>query len=103
MVGEVQHRIGTMRVGLFIAALSVGLPAFSATLEKLTVEEMAQQSTMIVRGRVTGCSGETRGSIIYTRCGVAVSETWKGTARTQVDFLVPGGRVQKLTQTFTGA
>jgi hypothetical protein len=92
-----------MRLAVFILGLSVCVPAFAATLEKLTVEQMAQQSTMIVRGRVTGCSGETRGAIIYTRCGVAVSETWKGTPKSNVDFLVPGGRVQNLTQTFTGA
>ena len=57
---------------------------------------------MIVRGQVTGCNGEARGSLIYTRCGVAVSETWKGTPSTKVDFLVPGGSANGLTQTFTG-
>ena len=80
-----------MRLAAFIFGLSLYVPAFAATLEKLTVEQMAQQSTMIVRGQVTGCSGETRGAMIYTRCGVAVSETWKGTPRPSVDFLVPGG------------
>jgi len=86
-----------------ILGLGVCAPTFAATLEKLTVSQMAQQSTMIVRGRVTGCTGETRGSIIYTRCGVAITETWKGTPKSRVEFLVPGGRVQNLSQTFTGA
>src|SRR3954452_10910559 len=93
----------TMRLAAFILGLSICVPAFAATLEKLTVEQMAQQSTMIVRGRVTGCTGETRGAVIYTRCGVAVSETWKGTPKSNVDFVVPGGRDRNLTQTFTGA
>lgn len=92
-----------MQLAAFIFGLSVCMPAFAATLEKLTIEQMAQQSTMIVRGRVTGCSGETRGAVIYTRCGVAVNETWKGAPKSTVDFIVPGGRVQNLTQTFTGA
>jgi hypothetical protein len=82
------------------ALLAAGLHA--ATLEKLSVEEMAQKSTLIVRGRVTGCAGETRGPVIYTRCSVAVSESWKGHPGTQISFVVPGGTAQGLTQTFTG-
>jgi hypothetical protein len=74
----------------------------AATLEKLTVEEMAQKSTLIVRGQVTGCAGETRGPVIYTRCSVAVSESWKGHPGSQISFVVPGGSAQGLTQTFTG-
>ena len=103
MVCKVQHTGRTMRLAALILGLSVCAPSFAATLEKLTIAQMAQQSTIIVRGRITGCTGETRGSIIYTRCGVAVTETWKGTPKAKVDFVVPGGRVQKLTQTFTGA
>jgi len=102
MVIRVLKEVRTMRLSALIIGLSVCLPAIAATLEKLTIEQMAQQSTLIVRGRVTGCYGENRGRIIYTRCGVAVSETWKGSPRSDVDFIVPGGRVQNLTQTFTG-
>ncbi|MBC8167060.1 MAG: hypothetical protein H7Y20_14470 [Bryobacteraceae bacterium] len=78
-------------------------PAFAATLEKLSVEQMAQQAKVIVRGRVTGCTGEMRGSVIYTRCGVAVTETWKGSPAAKLDFVVPGGTTRGLSQTFSGA
>lgn len=91
-----------MRLAVFIAGLSVCMSTLAATLEKLTVEQMSRQATMIVRGRVTGCLGESRGPVIYTRCGVAVTETWKGDRKAQVSFVVPGGRFQNLTQTFTG-
>jgi len=91
-----------MRVAASILGFALCLPVFSATLEKLTLEQMTQQATIIVRGKVTACSGEARGRIIYTRCGLAVSETWKGSARSQVDFLIPGGTLRSLTQTFTG-
>jgi hypothetical protein len=91
-----------MRVGASILGFVLCLPVLPATLEKLTLEQMTQQATMIVRGKITACSGEARGRIIYTRCGLAVSETWKGTARSQVDFLIPGGTLRTLTQTFTG-
>jgi hypothetical protein len=102
MVVEMLYKGRTMRWVVSILTLILCAPAFSATLEKLSLEQMAQQSTMIVRGQVTSCAGEARGSIIYTRCGVAVSETWKGTPSAKVDFLVPGGTFKGLTQTFTG-
>jgi hypothetical protein len=102
MVCKVQHNTRSMRFAVSIAGLLLSSCAIAATLEKLTVDQMAQQSTLIVRGRITGCAGEARNSVIYTRCSVAVSETWKGSARSQVDFIVPGGRVRTLSQTFTG-
>jgi hypothetical protein len=76
--------------------------AAGATLEKLSVEEMSQKSTLIVRGRVTGCAGEIQGSVIYTACTVAVSERWKGQAGSEVRFVIPGGTARGLVQTFTG-
>jgi hypothetical protein len=78
------------------------LASFAATLEKLTTEEMSQKATLIVRGRVTGCSGDVRGAIIYTACTVAVTERWKGQAGTRVQVWIPGGTARGLVQTFTG-
>jgi hypothetical protein len=63
---------------------------------------MAQKSTLVVRGKVTGCAGETRGSVIYTRCKVNITEKWKGSPGSLVDFLVPGGTSGGMVQTFTG-
>ena len=92
-----------MRGVLAIFGLLCSTVAFSATLEQLSIEQMAQKSTSIVRGRVTGCAGEMRGSVIYTRCGLIVSETWKGTPTTKADFVVLGGTARGLSQTFSGA
>jgi hypothetical protein len=55
-----------------------------------------------VRGRVTRCAGETRGSVIYTRCTVSVSERWKGQTPSEAEFVIPGGSANGLVQTFTG-
>ena len=92
-----------MRGVLAIFGLLCSTVAFSATLEQLSIEQMAQKSTSIVRGRVTGCAGEMRGSVIYTRCGLSVSETWKGTPTTKSEFVVLGGTARGLSQTFSGA
>lgn len=75
----------------------------AATLERLSIEEMSQKATAIVRGRVSRCAGEMNGSIIYTRCTVNVTERWKGDTPARTDFLIPGGTANGLVQTFTGA
>lgn len=97
---QVLHPVRPMRT---LAAIVLGgflLPA--ATLEQLSIEDMSRKATVIVRGHVTGCGGETRGQLIFTRCRVQVSERWKGTAGAAVDFLVPGGTAAGYTQKFTG-
>ena len=92
-----------MRVVFVTLGLLFTSVASAATLEQLSIEQMTQKATTIVRGRVTGCAGELRGSVIYTRCGLAVSETWKGVAGARLEFLVLGGTAQGLSQTFSGA
>jgi hypothetical protein len=92
-----------MRIELPIVSLICVSLLSGATLEKLSIEEMSQKSTLIVRGRIAGCAGDQRGSVIYTRCRVQVTERWKGAAAAQIDFLVPGGTARGLTQVFTGA
>jgi hypothetical protein len=89
-------------VGAFFAFFILAGLCLGATLEKLTVEEMAQKSTLIVRGRVIGCSGEMQGAVIYTACTVSVTERWKGSSGSEVRFVIPGGRARGLIQTFTG-
>jgi hypothetical protein len=95
------HRIGVATAAVLSVFATVAVHA--ATLEKLTLEEMAQESTLIVRGRVTGCSGEPFGPAIYTRCAITVSEGWKGNAGEQVVFYIPGGTVGGLSQIVSGA
>jgi hypothetical protein len=91
------------RISCAVAVLCLLVGASgAATLEKLTTEEMSQKATLIVRGRVTGCSGEVRGPLIYTTCTVAVSERWKGQAGSTVQVWIPGGAARGLVQTFTG-
>jgi hypothetical protein len=93
---------------LVLRVAIVGFAVFAnasagATLEQLSIEEMSRKATVIVRGRVSGCAGDLRGSVIYTRCTVAVSERWKGQTSGEIEFLVPGGTARGLVQTFTGS
>lgn len=78
--------------------------ACATTLEQLTLDEMAQQSTAIVRARVIGSHAGTHGSHgtdIYTYFQLQVIETWKGQAMTEV--AVPGGVAGGIRQSISGA
>jgi len=75
----------------------------AATLEYLSLDDMAKKSTAIVRGQVQSCAGEFRGSVIFTHCKVAVTEQWKGASQPVVDVATPGGTVKGMAQDFSGS
>lgn len=78
-------------------------PLQSATLERLSLDDMIGKSTAIVRGRVVGSHAAQQGPIVYTHYAVQVTETFKGPVQTTVDIAVPGGTLSGLRQTFAGA
>jgi hypothetical protein len=94
-------------IALALAACFAGLmPA--ATLERLSMDDMVQKSTDIIRARVVSSSVRFRGvagrgGTIYTHYTVEVSERWKGNAASQMDVAVPGGVIANIRQTFPGA
>ena len=67
------------RLALVLLVLVV-LPAQAATLELMTLEEMVQQSTAIVRARAGQSRTERSGALLYTVTQLEVLEQWKGTA-----------------------
>jgi hypothetical protein len=74
----------------------------AATLEKLSLADMTQLSTAIVRARVTGTYAAAQGSLIYTHYKLRVAERWKGAEASVLDIVVPGGTANGLRQTFSG-
>ncbi len=78
------------------------VPLYATTLEKLSLDEMIEKSTDIVRGTVTGSYSAFRGSVIYTYFSVKILERWKGLPQSTVTVLVPGGTVGGLKQSFGG-
>ena len=87
-----------------IPAVLFAIVAHAATLQQLSMDQMNQLATSVVRARVTGSSADfaaTAGSpTIYTHYELAVSEVWKGTAATEVEL--PGGDVNGVKQSFPG-
>lgn len=88
---------------LALSLVSCYMPLQGATLERLTLDDMIDKSTAIVRGRIAGSYTEAKGNIIYTRYQMRVEERWKGPEQAAVEFVVPGGTVGHVRQTYSGA
>jgi hypothetical protein len=98
------------RTRLVVVLLTwVSFAVQAATLERLTMDDMVQKSTAIVRARVLSSAASFRGTplgrsgMIYTHYTVQVLEQWKGEAASRMDVAVPGGFAQGVRQSFPGA
>ena len=86
-------------LGIVVVLWSCGSVA-AATLQQLSLDQMTQSATAIVRARVTGSSAGFTGSTIYTHYKLQISETWKGVPGTEV--MLPGGVAGGYRQSFPG-
>lgn len=92
-----------MRAVITVVTLLLAIaPGFGATLEKLSLEDMIEKSTMIVRAKVAGERAVQRGRVIYTLTNVSVLEHLKGPRIDSVEVATPGGAVGGLRQEFSG-
>jgi hypothetical protein len=94
-----------VRFGLTLTAL---VAVQATTLQRLSVDDMIQQSTSVVRGKVTGSYTAVRGEDVWTFYQLQVLETLKpggtlGATTTSVDVGVPGGTMQGVRQAVAGA
>ena len=75
-----------------------------STLQRLSLSDMIQKSTMIVRGTIQpGNSAALRGSIIYTHYQLSVTTAYKGAPGPTIDLAVPGGALNGFQQPVAGA
>jgi hypothetical protein len=89
---------------IFIVAALVGVAQLqSATLQQLSMNDLIAKSTAIVRGTVQASYTAFSGPVIFTHYRVQVVEKWKGAAGATVDVAVPGGVVNGIRQTYSGA
>ena len=86
-------------VGL-IVVVSACCSAAAATLQQLSLDQMTQSATAIVRARVIGSSASFTGSAIYTHYKLQTTETWKGFPTAEV--ILPGGVAGGYRQSFPG-
>jgi len=103
-IGLVGARTENVRLCLrFALVLALSLsPLASATLEQLSLDDMIQKSTAIVRGTVASSRTAAQGPIVYTHYSIRVTEQFKGSSQGTVDVAVPGGTANNVRQTFAG-
>ncbi len=87
---------------LSVTAFALCLIASGATLERLSLDEMALRSTTIVRARAGASAGVLVGSSIYTKTHFQVLERLKGPEAAELDVMEPGGTVGQLSQIYPG-
>ena len=75
----------------------------SATLERLSLDDLITKSTSIVRGKVTDTWTAFGGRDIFTHYRIQVTEQFKGSPQKTVEVSVPGGTVGDLHQTVAGS
>ena len=94
-----------MRTLTRIAAL-IALAAgsiWATTLEQMSVSQMIEQSTAIVRAKVQGSYAATWNGSIYTFYRVQVLENLKSQTQATVDVAVPGGSLSGIRSNVAGA
>lgn len=92
-----------MRIAVAVLLLSGCAVLNAATLERMSVEQMAQQATAVVRGRVGEARAARFGALVYTLYGFETEQQWKGAAIAGLEVAVPGGTYQGVTYSFGGA
>jgi len=79
---------------ILLAGFAAVACARATTLQQLSLDDMIQQSTRIVRAEVTGSSTALRGQNIYTLYRLRILETAKmggNPGAGEIDVAVPGG------------
>lgn len=90
---------------VIVAAVVAGSAcSYASTLQRLSLNDMIQKSTMIVRGSILpGSSAALRGALIYTHYQLSVTTAYKGTPGVTIDVAVPGGTLNGQQQPVAGA
>lgn len=90
---------------IILTALAVlRFPLSASTLQRLSLNDMIQKSTLIVRGTIQpGSSAALRGALIYTHFNLAVTTAFKGSPKSTIDVAVPGGALSGMQQPVAGA
>lgn len=90
-------------IGLLGGLLGVFGTLPGSTLRQLSLDDMIRQSSVIVRGSVQPSTTMFHGSMIFTHYTIQITETYKGTATSQIDIGVPGGSLNAAVQRFAGS
>src|SRR6185437_15934489 len=88
------------RVGFSAGLLAIAFCASAATLQQLSLDQIGDSATAIVRARIVSATTSFSGPTIYTHYKIQASETLKG--QTPAEFVLPGGVSGHYRQSFPG-
>lgn len=86
---------------MVVAATATLAPA--TTLQRLSLEDLARESTAVVRGTVAEIRTEQAGPLLYTVARVEIAQAWKGDGAKSIEVSSPGGVWRGAEQRFPGA
>jgi hypothetical protein len=86
-----------------VAFTGLTVSVWATTLQQLSTDGMIQQSTAIVRAKVTGSYAALRGKDVYTYYQLLVTENLKAASPQQLEVAVPGGATRGIRQMVPGA
>jgi len=91
-------------LAIFVCLAGAWVPGKATTLQQLSLGEMAQKATAIVRAKVTGSVEIVRGTDVYTVYQLETLETVKSPNGIKpTDVAVPGGVAAGVRQVVEGA
>jgi hypothetical protein len=90
-------------LAITLIVTSCVLPLRSATLERLSLDDLIVKSTAIVRATVSDTWTAMSGRDIRTYYKLQVSERFKGPAQDTIEIITPGGTVGDLHQSVAGS
>ena len=86
--------------GFTAGLLATAFCLSAATLQQLTLDQIGDAATAIVRARIVSATPGFSGATIYTHYKIQASETLKG--QTPAEFVLPGGVSGHYRQSFPG-
>src|SRR5262245_65046742 len=93
-------RMPRVLIAALVATIALSSPSVTAeTGPRLSIQQLSNASTLVVRGRVTGLSSQWDPAIngLYTYATIDVAETWKGALQDrQIVVKLVGGRLADL-------
>jgi hypothetical protein len=93
-----------MRSSTLIVMILASASLVSATtLQRLSLQTLAEESTGVVRGKVVETRVDASGSLLYTVARLEVETTWKGVSAETIEVSSPGGLWNGSEQRFPGA
>jgi hypothetical protein len=86
--------------GLIAGLLAAAFCLSAATLQQLSLDQIGDSATAIVRARIVSTTSSFSGPTIYTHYKIQASEALKGQA--PAEFVLPGGVSGHYRQSFPG-